>query len=130
MRDLNDMLNRMQGIMRDLEGAAHLDQIGSSTWQPLADIFEREDSVVIVVELPGVHKSDIRVSVTDGVLRIEGTRNKRLPENTQHVHLMEIPYGQFARYVRLPECAATERIEADFADGYLTIQVFRKSHHE
>lgn len=130
MRDMNDMLIRMQTMMRDLQGAARLDQLGSSTWQPLVDIYERADSVVIVVELPGVRKEDIEVTVSDGILRIEGSRSKQIPQNVQHVHLMEIPYGQFARFVRLPACATIESIEADFADGYLTIQVHRKSQHE
>ncbi len=130
MRDLNDMLNHMQGIMRGLEGAARLEQVRSSTWQPLVDIYERPNSVVILVELPGVRKEDIQVTVTDGVLQITGVRSKRMPDQTRHVHLMEIPYGPFARFLRLPECANVERIQADFADGYLTIEVHRKACNE
>jgi len=130
MRDLNDMLNQMQGIMRGLEGAARLEQVHSSTWQPQVDIYERTNSVVIFVELPGVRKEDITVTVSDGVLQVSGVRTKRMPDRTQHVHLMEIPYGQFARFLRLPECAAIDRIEADFADGYLTIEVHRNVPYE
>jgi HSP20 family protein len=126
MRNLNDMLNQMQGIMRGMEGAGRIDQVRSSTWQPLVDVYERPQSVVILVELPGVRKEDISVTVTDGVLQITGVRTKQMPDRTQHVHLMEIPCGQFARFLRLPECVNIDRIEADFADGYLTIEVHRK----
>ncbi len=127
MRDLNHMFNQMQGIMRDLQGAARLEQVRSCTWQPLVDIFERPDCIVITVELPGVRKDDIKVTVSEGVLHITGVRAKQIPENVEHVHLMEIPYGPFARFVRLPACTAVERIEADYVEGYLTIKVHRNS---
>lgn len=127
MRDLNHMFNQMQGIMQDLQGAARLEQVRSSTWQPLVDIYEGTDCIIIVVELAGVRKEDIQVTVSDSVLRITGVRSKQIPESAQHVHLMEIPHGPFARFVRLPACAAVDRIDAEYRDGYLTVRVHRNA---
>lgn len=97
-------------------------------WQPLIDVCERPNEVLIIVELPGVDHEKLQVSVKRGVLKISGQRNKLLPSDTQRVHQMEIPYGPFARSVQLPACSDVEHIEADFQQGYLTITVPRASH--
>lgn len=94
-------------------------------WQPLADVYERPDGMVIVVELPGVAKSEIEVSVEGACLKVKGVRRKNIPADTQRVHQMEIPYGPFARAVELPGYADLEHIEADFENGYLTVTVPR-----
>ena len=130
MRDLNQMLNQMQGIMQSLQGAASLEHVSSSTWQPLVDIYERADCLIIVVELPGVKQEHIQVTTSEGVLRITGVRSKQIPEGTQQVHLMEIPYGPFVRFVKLPPCASIKRIDVEYVDGYLTLRVHRISDHE
>ncbi|MCC6697454.1 MAG: Hsp20/alpha crystallin family protein [Candidatus Hydrogenedentes bacterium] len=130
MRDLNQMLNQMQGLMQSLQGAASIEHVSSSTWQPLVDIYERRDCLIIVVELPGVKKEHITVTVSEGVLRIAGVRAKQIPEGTQQVHLMEIPYGPFVRFLKLPPCASIENIEVEYADGYLTLRVHRNRDHD
>ena len=94
-------------------------------WQPLADVYERPEAMVIVVELPGVEKTDIDVTVEGTALSIKGLRHKELPSDTQRVHQMEIAYGPFARTVELPVYADLDHIEAHFENGYLTVTVPR-----
>ena len=125
MHDLANLLAQMRTMMTNLHGSAPVDHLRESTWQPPVDIYEGEASVIIVVELPGVEKKDIDVDVVDGVLRITGVKPKPLPESTRHVHQMEIPYGQFARLVRLPCAALVEQIHAEYRDGYLTVRIPR-----
>jgi HSP20 family protein len=94
-------------------------------WQPLVDVYERPDALVIVAELPGVAKSEIDVTVEGSALSIKGIRHKELPADTQRVHQMEIAYGPFARVVDLPVYSDLEHIEAHFENGYLTVTIPR-----
>lgn len=98
----------------------------STTWEPMIDVYERPDGIVIIVELPGVEKERISVTVEDDMLKISGFRPKQIPEAAQHVHQMEIPYGPFARRVRLPDWADVESVRAAYEGGYLTVEVSRK----
>jgi len=97
------------------------------SWQPPADIYERDDALIVVVELPGVDKGDISVTAEQGVLSITGVRPKRIPEGTHRVHQLEIPHGQYCRVLRLPDDADLEHIEAEYKEGYLVIEIPRGS---
>ena len=96
-------------------------------WEPPLDIYETEDKIIIIAELPGVKKDQVSVTVERNVLTIEGERPKRVPMRTVHVHQMEIPYGRFARRIQLPTQADVEAIEAKFREGYLRIEVPRST---
>lgn len=127
MPKFSDYFLRMQAITSGLPGGSPIEHFHSGAWQPPVDIFERPDRIVLVVELPGVDKEDLDVYVERDILKITGVRPKRIPEGTQHVHQMEIAYGHFARFVKLPACADVDHIEAQFKDGYLTIEIPRAS---
>jgi HSP20 family protein len=92
-------------------------------WQPLVDVYERPEAMVIVVELPGIEKTEIDVTIDGASLCIKGIRHKELPSDTRRVHQMEIAYGPFARTVELPGYADLENIQAHFENGYLTVTV-------
>lgn len=92
-------------------------------WQPPVDIYQQENALVVVVELPGVQKDQIKVSIDGGVLCITGRRAKQLPQDTRHILQMEIPYGAFSRSVRLPVTTVEDSIEAEYQDGYLTVRI-------
>jgi len=96
-------------------------------WQPLVDMYERSEALIVVAELPGVAKSDIEVTVEGACLNIKGVRHKELPSDTQRVHQLEIAYGPFARSIELPVYADLNKIEAHFENGYLTVLIPRIS---
>lgn len=98
-----------------------------TAWQPLVDIYERPDCLVVVAELPGVAKNDVQVSVEGSTLRIAGSRPKKIPTDTERVHQMEIPHGPFERLVELPHGADTDAIDARHGSGYLTVTISRKA---
>ncbi len=125
VKRFNDF-SQFYNLVTDYGEKARMGHMPTGTWQPLLDIYERKDSILIVVELPGVDKDRITVTIEQGVLKIVGYRPKQVPEGTEHVHQMEIPYGHFARYVKLPPCADIEKVEAKHDRGYLTIEIPRK----
>lgn len=95
---------------------------GTASWSPLMDVAESEDAYQLVIELPGIHKDDVTLSLEDGVLTIAGERRRDEVEGTQ-MRRVERRFGSFHRSVRLPERINHEGVEATFADGLLSVVV-------
>ena len=89
------------------------------TWAPATDIFEREDALEIVSDLPGLSLDAISVTVHDGVLTVKAER--RQPEH--EACCSERPYGTFERSFTLGDGLDTDKIEARYDAGVLSIRV-------
>lgn len=91
-------------------------------WTPVTDITENKECVVVKVELPGIKKEDIVVTLHEGTLNITGERkSEKKVEGTGFCH-SERFFGHFQRSVMLPtSVAAAEVKKADYKDGVLTI---------
>ena len=93
----------------------------ATAWVPTADIFARGEDLVIRCELAGVGKDDVEVSLSGGVLTIDGER-KGEPEDVSY-YARERYYGHFRRTMALPEGIDGSRISAEFEHGLLEITV-------
>jgi len=95
-----------------------------SGWTPEADMYETEESILLIVNVAGVAKEDIEVSYYDGYLSIAGKRVLTFPSGPpiRH-HQLEIGSGAFERVFRIPSSVDPDRIEATLQDGLLTIQL-------
>jgi HSP20 family protein len=88
---------------------------------PAIDIAGYENESVIIAEMPGVKKEDVRISVQDGVLAISGERKGfALPEGSRAIR-NECCDGKFSRMVDLPHEAKSDAITAELTDGVLRI---------
>ncbi len=92
---------------------------------PELNVYETDRMFEITVELPGMSKDDIDISVDDHVLTISGER--RAPgleeENGRRFHRVESRYGTFTRSLPLPNVIDTEKINASYENGVLTISI-------
>jgi HSP20 family protein len=95
----------------------------SVEWAPSADISETDKEYVIRVGLSGVKREDIKVSVGDGVVTIEGERRQQKEEKTEKFHRVESVYGHFSRSFGLPDNIKEEAVSSDYKDGVLTVRV-------
>lgn len=88
------------------------------------DAFETEDEIVIEVELPGVDRENIELSVLRDVLIVEGVKhqNKRVEVN---YHCMERSFGKFRRIIEIPGAGDTRNIQAKFDQGVLHVHLPR-----
>ena len=86
------------------------------------DMTESDDSYRVHVELPGVRKDDIRVSVDGDVLTVEAERKERTERQDDRYHYAERRFGKIRRQVPLPTNADKEKVEAKFEDGVLQLQ--------
>jgi len=96
-----------------------------SMWQPKVDIYELPDRIVVVAELGGVRRKDLRLSMLGNELVIAGIRRTPSPDDTIAVHQLEIEYGRFMRRLRLSRPVARQHVHAVFTDGFLTIEILR-----
>ena len=88
---------------------------------PAIDMVEYESESVLVAEMPGVRKEDLKLSVNDGVLTLSGERKgHELPENSSWLR-NEIESGKFARSVQLPHDVNADGISAELTNGVLRV---------
>jgi HSP20 family protein len=90
-------------------------------WQPVLDVFETEKSIVVRVELAGVRRDDLQVSVDGDVLRVRGVRRPPSESDVERLHRMEIAFGPFERTLSIPVPFEREQVAAHLADGFLRV---------
>ena len=92
-------------------------------WEPDANLYERDDAYVVCLDLSGVDKRRIDVTVQNQRLTIRGDRPvpRQLERARMRVHLMEIDYGTFCREVELPADVDRSAITASHENGLLWI---------
>jgi HSP20 family protein len=113
--DLEREIERVFGTPVVAESAAE------TAWMPAVDMVENENETMLVAELPGVNKEDVKLSVENGVLTMSGSRKANgLPEGAGWIR-NEIRRGDFHRSVRLPEGIQADKISATMANGILKI---------
>jgi HSP20 family protein len=93
------------------------------TWVPALDVRESEDRWEVTLDLPGLEPGDVSVTFEDGMLSITGKREFSKHDLGETWHRIERSFGTFARSLRLPQTADTEKIEASFDKGVLTVSV-------
>ena len=95
-----------------------------SGWAPAVDIREDNKEIALEVELPGIKPRDVEVVAENGVLTIRGEKQSASTEGSEgRYHVVERSYGSFTRSFQLPTGVDEQRIEADFADGLLTVRI-------
>ncbi|HEY8446578.1 MAG TPA: Hsp20/alpha crystallin family protein [Thermomicrobiales bacterium] len=92
-------------------------------WAPRADVFAKNGDLVVKVELPGVKKDEVDVSIEGGDLVIRGERKAEEKVEEKDYYRMERSYGAFYRRWPLPEGVDPDKVEASFEDGVLTVRV-------
>ncbi len=91
-------------------------------WIPAVEVKERDNNLVVVAELPGLRKEDVKVEVTHEGLVIQGDRKREQEEKRRGFYRSERSYGQFYRLVPLPEAIEADKAKAQFKDGVLEVE--------
>jgi HSP20 family protein len=81
---------------------------------------------VVLVEIAGMSKRDINVTMEEDVLRISGTRPDYSPSTKMKLHQMEIDYGKFERTIKISLPIDIKRITAHYKDGFLQLTLTKK----
>ena len=124
-------LNRWASLRDDLDtlldlpflsGGARQAQLFNG-WTPALDLYQNNDNVVAVVELPGMRKEDIEISLQDGTLTIGGERKSETGDNGngENAARTERFSGKFRRSITLPTRVDANKVNATYKDGLLTV---------
>ena len=125
VRDMFGLRNRMNHIFADLLYPINRDEgeLSMGRWNPVVDIYDNDDSVVIKAELPGIEKEDIEIDVKDRVLTLKGERSSENEVKDDNYYRRERCFGKFERAFTLPADVDPDKIKADYKDGVLKIDI-------
>ena len=121
-------LDRWASLRNDLDtllelplwaGSSRQSQLFSG-WAPPLDLHESNDHIVAVVELPGMRKEDIEISLQDGMLTISGERKEETSQENGATRT-ERYTGKFRRSISLPSRVDGNKVSATYKDGILTV---------
>jgi HSP20 family protein len=91
-----------------------------SGWSPALDLYQNNDNVIARVELPGMRKEDIEISLHDGMLTISGERKSETSEG-EKAERTERYVGKFRRSISLPTRVDSNKVTASYRDGVLAV---------
>lgn len=94
-----------------------------SGWSPSIDVTESESEITVRAEIPGVDPKDFDISVSGGTLTISGVKKEQSEESQGNRYRTERRFGSFRRSLALPQSVDTEKIEAEYDRGVLTVHL-------
>ena len=118
---LQDRMNRLfeDASQRRANDAGASDEVEGADWYPAADVWENEGAYTVAVDLPGIDRAKLDISVDDNRLTIRGERGGQ--DATRHRG--ECPRGKFLRTFSVPAAVDQNNIRADYKDGVLQVHL-------
>ena len=110
-RLLDEFYGRMTPAQEALEG----------DWCPVMDVADTNGDLTASVELPGLDRNDIKVSVQDDVLTVTGEKKQEKTETEDNYRRSERSYGYFKRAIKLPSSVDAAKVTAAYKDGVLKV---------
>ncbi len=118
LSSLHEELNRLFDL-----SAPSRDSGLFSGWSPSLDLFDDKDSFFVKVELPGMKREEIDISLHDGVLTVSGERKHESDKKEGQLYRSERYFGKFQRSVSLPVAVDPNAVKAAYKDGILTVSL-------
>ncbi|MEW6509093.1 MAG: Hsp20/alpha crystallin family protein [Bacteroidota bacterium] len=93
----------------------------TDNFNPRIDISEDETTFNVVAEIPGIKKDNLKITLQDNILTIEGEKKKAEEVEEKNYYRSERVFGNFKRCFTLPSEVDSEKVDAKFEDGILKI---------
>lgn len=124
LHDLVSLQDRMNRLFEDASqrrstDVEQSDEAEGADWYPAADVYENDGAYTVAVDLPGIDRSTLDISVADNSLTVRG---KRAGHDTKE-HRGECPRGDFLRTFSVPASVDQQDIRADYKDGVLQVHL-------
>lgn len=116
LKDIMNLQDRMQRVFQDGFQTADKGQ-----WQPPVDIYENDEEIVILAEIPGVNEENIDIQINDGLLLIHGEKQSPMERSSDSYYRLERPFGKFARSFAIPTNVDADNVSAKLKDGVLCV---------
>lgn len=130
-RDLAAWPSNLFGMQREMNkmfdnffnGTDQGEDYALTAWSPAVDIAEHDDEFTVKVELPGVSKDEVKITLESNILTIRGEKKQQKETKKENYHRVERSYGSFQRSFTMPATVKTDKIDASFRDGILNIKL-------
>ena len=124
-REMLTLQDRMNRLFNDTDFRPSLwnEDVAMTNWNPVVDIYDEDNKIVIKAELPGMDKKDISIDLKDRVLTLKGERSSENEVKEDKYYRRERTFGKFERSFTMPVGLDPEKIKADYKDGLLKIEV-------
>jgi len=123
----SDMVTLRQAMDRLFEDSfvrpPHLTAtFGEGAGMPV-DMYQTDENVVVKATLPGIKPEEVEITITDNTLTIKGETRTEEEVKKENYFRHEISYGAFSRSILLPSSLQTDKAEATFENGVLTLNI-------
>ena len=122
-KNMFNVFDDVEKMINQAFGHSILNKEITSHVQPLLDVYETGNTIVASLDLPGVEKKDVEVSVSNGFLTISGERKNISGESGENRIWQETSFGIFKRTFELTEAVVEDKIKAQFKNGVLKISL-------
>jgi HSP20 family protein len=119
----NEMDRLFDSFFREPFGALDWPLWGAGKWSPAIDVAENDKELTIRAELPGIDPKELDVTLTGNQLILSGEKKESSEHEGKDFYRSETRYGSFRRTVPLPEGIDTEDVDAQYANGVLTLRL-------
>jgi HSP20 family protein len=92
-----------------------------AAFNPAVDLVDTGEALQVKVELPGVVKEGVEISLKDDLLTVKGEKKEEREEKTDNRYFVERTYGSFSRTLTLPSLVKSDQVKATFENGVLVI---------
>ncbi len=125
IKDVFSLRNRMNRVFGDFYFPTNREEGDLSTWNwnPVVDVYDNDDNIVLKAEIPGIDKKDIVVDVKGRVLTLKGERSSDNEVKEDNYYRRERCFGKFERAFNLPVDVELDKIKANYKDGVLEIEI-------
>lgn len=96
------------------------------SWYPMTDVSETPEHLVLRLEVPGMSREDIKLSVENNVLTVRGEKRQEAAQENENWYRTERSYGAFERSFSLPTHVNPDAVRASLESGVLTIKLPRR----
>jgi HSP20 family protein len=124
-RDLESVTHEMEGMFETLAGRSSSPAWGRG-WRPNTDVFESPEEMIILVELAGVRKEEVQLTLKGNILKLSGERRLYREKADMAYRNMEVNFGPFERNLYLHENVDPDSIQAYYRDGFLEIKIQKR----
>ncbi len=122
-REIERMFNSSYGRFMDDDYYKPMFK-GRAVYSPDLDMHETEKEYIVKMDMPGMDKSAINIDLNDDVLTISGERKSEYEDTKPAgIHRIERSYGYFSRSITIPEKVKSDKIDATYKDGVLTVTI-------
>lgn len=121
LKGMKETHQRMSKILKSVFSES-VPFTGKGVWMPPCDVYETDENIVILVEIAGIEKKDLKISLEENYLTIKGFRNDPSKQDgRRNYYYMELNFGPFERLVFIPCAIRAENVKVTYDQGLLKI---------